>query len=1155
MSLAFSSLFVGLFSALATRFAAHPGLRPSRIVFATANPFPIARSLHRQVFGLALFPAFVASFLLPSAHASTLTVTNLNDSGTGSLRAEILAASSGDTIVFNSGLTGTITLTSGTLAIGAGVTIIGPGANVITVSGNNASTVFTINGAISVTIAGLTIANGNTTTEGGGISLATAGGSLTVSNCTFSGNFAQIYGGAIFNNGTLAVTGSTFNGNSADSLGGAIINYGNFNSTSAVIINSTFVGNKSGGGGAIENSAARTGNTNSLTVFNSTFYGNSATEGGAIANPLTLGGVTTITVTNSVFSGNVANASSDGGAGIYNGASGTVANVSYSVFWNNTEFFGGEDDCFQCTTNVNATDADPMLLPLENFGGNTPTMLPYPTSAAICAGSSLLVPGGVTTDQRGFPLMPSTCTEGSVDAGADQTNYLIVNNLTDVDDDGFCTTTKCTIVDALYQAEDNGGLADIGFQTGLTGTITLTSPLPAIVTTENIEIVGPGVSNMAISGGGSSTVGSIFTVDTGSQATFYGLTITDGNTSGDGGGILSHGALTVNTCTLSGNFAGNLAGAIEALAGSLTIINSTFSGNSTTYNAGAIRSDTLVPLTVSSSTINNNTAGSSAGGILAYGTATITNSTFANNSATESGPGGILTYGTITVSNSTFSGNSAGIAGGALINYGTATVTDSIFSGNSTSRNIGAGILNAGGGTLNASFNVFYNNLDAGTTEDDCNNCTSNSNPIDANPMLAPLDSYGGPTQTMLPLPGSAAICSGETSLFPAGVTLDQRGYPVDSRCASGAADVGAVQTAYTMYFYGQPPANVTPTVAFSGPTVKLFESGVVAAAASSPITITGSDWPITGTTTVNLSAGEADFNNLIATDLTTGETLKATLALNPLLVPALNLTATSDPIHVTRNNQTITFTPIAFDQNVLTTVPLSATATSSLTVTFISLTPATCTVSGTTASLNDYGFCTIEAKQAGTIEIAPAPNVEQTFFIHHATQTISFPAISFNQNADSTLPLSATSSAGLTVTFASLTPATCAVSGTTASLNAYGFCTIQTSQPGNSVYGEAAHVDQTVFIHHLTQTIDFGPISSQAEGSLQLSATASSGLTVAFASLTPSVCTVSGTTATLSAPGTCTIEATQAGNTVYGDAPAVKQSFAVIGSVSSGNH
>src|SRR5438067_13661342 len=82
-----------------------------------------------------------------SAGAATFTVGNTSDSGAGSLRQAILdanGAAGADTILFGSGVTGTITLTSGQLSITGDLTITGPGANRLTVSGNNASRVFQI---------------------------------------------------------------------------------------------------------------------------------------------------------------------------------------------------------------------------------------------------------------------------------------------------------------------------------------------------------------------------------------------------------------------------------------------------------------------------------------------------------------------------------------------------------------------------------------------------------------------------------------------------------------------------------------------------------------------------------------------------------------------------------------------------------------------------------------------------------------------------------------------------------------------------------------------------------------------------------------------------------------------------------------------------
>src|SRR4051812_39142890 len=77
-----------------------------------------------------------------SAHAATITVTNTNDSGPGSLRQALANANKGDTITF--AVTGTITLTSGGFLVTKNVTISGPGANQLSIDGNQALFVFGI---------------------------------------------------------------------------------------------------------------------------------------------------------------------------------------------------------------------------------------------------------------------------------------------------------------------------------------------------------------------------------------------------------------------------------------------------------------------------------------------------------------------------------------------------------------------------------------------------------------------------------------------------------------------------------------------------------------------------------------------------------------------------------------------------------------------------------------------------------------------------------------------------------------------------------------------------------------------------------------------------------------------------------------------------
>src|SRR5882757_9222816 len=124
-------------------------------------------------------------------HAATITVTNTNDSGVGSLRQALVDTNDGDTIDF--AVTGTIGLTGGELLVNKVLTISGPGAENLAVNGNAKSTVFHVAPGKTVTFSGLTIINGYTTGSGGGIHNDHA--ALTLNNCTITGNS----GGGIYN--------------------------------------------------------------------------------------------------------------------------------------------------------------------------------------------------------------------------------------------------------------------------------------------------------------------------------------------------------------------------------------------------------------------------------------------------------------------------------------------------------------------------------------------------------------------------------------------------------------------------------------------------------------------------------------------------------------------------------------------------------------------------------------------------------------------------------------------------------------------------------------------------------------------------------------------------------------------------------------------
>jgi len=269
---------------------------------------------------------------------STLTVMNNADSGPGSLRAEIAAASSGDTIVFSPKLSGqTIVLTSGDLAVSKNLTINALGARSVTVSGNDASRVFDIAGRAKVALSGLAITGGSSST--GGAVLIESGSTLIITQCTMTRNQAvtdpngnaiggaianqpgaslsiiqsslfinhtnasnQSYGGALYNQGSATIVASSFSGNQAlgsltsfdasplpgGSLGGAIMNDDGATMTmSQCIFSDNAASSGSGGdalGGAIDNESAVGSIGAGVSIVNSTFVGNQAIAGLNLGN-------------------------------------------------------------------------------------------------------------------------------------------------------------------------------------------------------------------------------------------------------------------------------------------------------------------------------------------------------------------------------------------------------------------------------------------------------------------------------------------------------------------------------------------------------------------------------------------------------------------------------------------------------------------------------------------------------------------------------------------------------------------------------------------------------------------------------------------------------------------------------------------------------
>ena len=386
------------------------------------------------------FALLAALSLCGTLNAATLTVTNLNDSGAGSLRDHCAAAVSGDTIVFQAGLAGVITFTAGQIDLGAkALTIIGnadvSGAPAITLNGNQATRLLNTGAALSLdTLAlyqGYAIGN-----LGGAINSTSA---VICTGCVFLANYAGIGGGAIFQggmSGTVTCTGCTFEANLVNSgYGGAIVAVGNV-VCSDCLFSQNYFGSSGDGGAIYQNSFGHTVTCTDCTFYSNlalndyttpstgnggaiyctgdgisctgcTFYANIAVGSGGAIWAQTYGVSCTdctfsanngigrciytasaqVTITNSIVADQYT-----GGWMFFNGGGGTFTSGGYNI-------------CTAAATDVpwmNATgdqmSTDPLLGPLQDNGGPMPTMRPLVGSPAIDKGGASVT----TADARGF---------------------------------------------------------------------------------------------------------------------------------------------------------------------------------------------------------------------------------------------------------------------------------------------------------------------------------------------------------------------------------------------------------------------------------------------------------------------------------------------------------------------------------------------------------------------------------------------------------------------------------------------------------------------------------------------------------------------------------------------------------------------------------
>ncbi len=743
---------------------------------------------------------------------------------------ELRGAGAAQSIVDLDGTTGLLVLAPANVTLNvtiAGLTI--RGGNSQAGGGLNITNGTATPGNATVAVEDVVIRDNVGFTGGGGVAIGT-GKRVTMRRVTIDANSSTgAFGGGIWNAGTLIIDDSTISRNQANRAG-AIHN----TSTAAILVlrNVTVSGNTavspgSGTGGIVNQGFA---NLISTTITNNRGVGTTTANllGGGI---YTVAGATTV-AKNSVIAGN-RNSSSPNGppSGPQDCVGNLTADTRYMLIQDTTGCgLPGAQQGF--ITGVSAN-----LGPLQSNGGATETHFPAAGSPVIDAGYPF--PTGTAAadacpanDQRAVPRL--ICDLGAVEVEVPIPTSLVVTSPQDEIDvlpgNGTCNTASggCSLRAAVMEANRLPGLQTINVQPG---TYPLTIPPneggfePAeggdLDVSDQIAIVGSGAASTIIDANGASRV---FEGVYGVAMSFAQVTLRGGQESGFGGGIAAgyDSAVTLTDVVLRNN-RGLYGGGLHSSGGTVNITRTQIIENSTSFGSGGgVSADGS--LTMTSSRVELNTAGSSGGGIqagqavitrstitgnqttagsgwgggISVGSLTMTASTVANNSSVQQGGGIFMSGGTIT--NSTVTGNRTGTEGGGISTNGESTLTHVTVVGNRSNTGQGNGLMAFGSG---AGFivrnSIIYNVTKGGGPE--CVRVAAqrsfgsvagdgSCNLVGAyvgNPLLGPLGSNGGPTQTRVPQAGSPAIDLATQRL----VRTDQRGF---ARPSGPAYDAGAVE-------------------------------------------------------------------------------------------------------------------------------------------------------------------------------------------------------------------------------------------------------------------------------------------------------------------------------------------------------------------------
>ncbi len=378
------------------------------------------------------------------------------------------------------------------------------------------------------------------------------------------------------------------------------------------------------------------------------------------------------------------------------------------------------------------------------------------------------------------------------------------------------------------------------FAENLEGAITLSSTL---VVTQPLEIIGPGQDQIALDGNNAVRVLEL----SGAPHRIEKLTIRNGQANRGGANIRATGSLTLTECAILNGQATAIdgrnnnpnnadGGGLYHSTGTLTITSCLIEGNRTIggfSQGGGIYTEIANATIRNSRIIGNTTNGfvAEGGGIGSRSILVIENCEISGNEtlASSSGGGGVYADTTITLRQCTISGNTVGATpgtgvegysvGGAFANvgFGSATFENCTITGNSAPHGEGQGpgisslsrgIIsfqgcivsgNIGEADLDETPNLEIDYRDNGfnifgiVTNTNLNSPANQNNTSSygvTNPRLSALDFHGAATRTHIPLPGSPALDTGDTTSTE---DFDQRGSEFP-RLVGTRLDIGSAE-------------------------------------------------------------------------------------------------------------------------------------------------------------------------------------------------------------------------------------------------------------------------------------------------------------------------------------------------------------------------